>query len=443
MISHLLLDALFVLAVSLIWFMLAWQSVLFFLGHRYYRISRRRPGPLPDSELPPVSVLVPCHNEEMVIASAIEALLALDYPADKLELLVINDGSTDRTAEVARGFGSDPRLRVLDVPSEQAARGKAAALNFGLGHARFPVLAVYDADNTPEPGALRPLVEELVRDPRLGGTVGVYRAMNRRRNLLTRFLNIEGIGFQWILQAGRWMLMRLGTLPGTNYVIRRDLVVSLGGWDEGALTEDAEMTLRVYRAGSRIKFVPVSVTWEQEPETLRVWMRQRNRWVRGHNYLLRKYARSLPRMRPRRIGLELFYSLWLYYVFFAAIVVSDVLFLLGFAGLVRISVPGPYGLVWLFAYVTFVLQLVTALASERDEDTAGNILLVMLMYFTYCQLWIPVVARAFWDDFIVRRPMKWAKTDRFPQKTRDSALNTAFRAAKSPGQRPGGDGTFS
>jgi hypothetical protein len=100
-------------------------------------------------------------------------------------------------------------------------------------------------------------------------------------------------------------------------------------------------------------------------------------------------------------------------VFFLAIVISDVLFVMGLAGLVRIEVPGPYSFVWLFAYVTFVLQLMIALAHERGEDTPRNILLTMLMYFTYCQLWIPVVARAFVDDFILHRPGKWAKTERF------------------------------
>lgn len=415
--SYLFLDALFVLAVTLIWSMLAYQSLLFFLGHRYYRLTRRRNGsPAPrtaDSDLPPISVLVPCHNEERVIAHTLRALAALDYPPEKIEILIINDGSTDRTAEIARGFLSDERFRVLEVPPALAARGKAGALNFGLRHASHEVLAIYDADNTPEPGALRPLVQHLGADPRLGAAIGMYRAVNRRRALLTRFLNIEGIGFQWILQAGRWMLLRFTTLPGTNYVIRRSLVESLGGWDEQALTEDAELTLRVYQAGYLVQFVPSSVTWEQEPETLPVWFRQRHRWVRGHNYLFRKYVGRLLRAKPRRIGLELLYTLTLYYVFFLAIVISDILFVLSAAHWIRIAVPGPYSVVWLFAYATFVLQLVIALAYEEGEDTPLNILLTMAMYFSYCQLWIPVVARAFYDDFIARREMKWAKTERF------------------------------
>jgi cellulose synthase/poly-beta-1,6-N-acetylglucosamine synthase-like glycosyltransferase len=415
MYSSLILDTLFVAAVTLIWFMLAYQSVLFFLGHRYYSQVRRkgRKGPaVPDAELPAVSILVPCHNEEKVIAHTLKALLSLDYPAGKLEVLVINDGSTDRTAEIAAGFVSEGRVRLLNVPAPLAARGKSGALNYALRQAKNPVLAIYDADNLPDPGALRPLVAQLVSDPSLAATIGMYRAWNRHRALLTRFLNIEGIGFQWILQAGRWMLMKLVTLPGTNYVIRKSVVEDLGGWDEQALTEDSELTIRIYRAGYRVQFVPSSVSWEQEPETVKVWFRQRRRWVRGSNYLFQKYASTLFQTRPRRIGLELLYSLALYYVFFLAVVVSDLLFLLSLAGLIRIGVPGPYGMLWLFAYATFVMQLIIALSCEEGEDTPSNILLTFVMYFTYCQLWIPVVAAAFYDDFIIHREIKWAKTER-------------------------------
>jgi cellulose synthase/poly-beta-1,6-N-acetylglucosamine synthase-like glycosyltransferase len=413
---NLFLNTLFVLAVTLIWFMLAYQSVLFFLGHRYYGLTRGSSSPrrsVADKDLPSVAILVPCHNEEKVIVATLTALLALDYPQDRVEIFIINDGSSDGTADAVRAFSGDNRVRLLDVPSQRAARGKAGALNYGLTFVVQPLVAIYDADNRPEPGALRPLVEELAADPKLGAAVGFYRVINRHRNVLTRFLNIEGITFQWILQAGRWMLLKFVALPGTNYVIRRDLLKSLGGWDDGALTEDAELTVKVYRAGSFVKFVPASVSWEQEPETLRVWFRQRHRWVRGHNHLCRKYAAQLFRAKPRRIAWELLYVLFLYYVFFFAILTSDALFLLSMAGWIHINVPGPYTLVWLFAFLTFVLQLVIALSHEPGEDSALNILLAATMYFTYCQMWLPLVAWAFWDDFIVHRPALWAKTERF------------------------------
>jgi len=413
---HWVIDGLFVSTVALIWFMLGYQSVLFFLGHVYYRRTRHTGKPLPqvpDAELPFLSVLVPCHNEGRVIAHTIQALQKLEYPADKIEFLMINDGSTDDTAQVIRGFADDSRVRLLDVPAPLSARGKSGALNYALSKARHPLIAIYDADNLPEPGAIRPLVAQLVLNPNLAAAVGMYRAWNRRRALITRFVNIEGLGFQWIVQAGRWMLMRLTMLPGTNYVIRKAIVEKLGGWDEQALTEDSELTARLYQAGYQVQLVPTSVSWEQEPESLRVWFKQRRRWVRGFNYVLKKHAAGLLRAKPRRLAFEMLMSHLLYYFFFLAVVISDALFVLCLAGVVSIHVPGPYSLVWILAYATFVLQLVIALSCEPGEDSPGNILLIFLMYFTYCQLWIPVVAAAFYDDFIVHRAIKWAKTERY------------------------------
>jgi len=413
---HWIIDGLFVSTVALIWFMLGYQSLLFFLGHVYYRRTRHAAKNLPevpDAELPCISVIVPCHNEGRVIAHTINALQKLDYPSNKIEFLLIDDGSTDNTAEVIRGFAADPRIRLLGVPAPLSARGKSGALNYALSQARHPLLAIYDADNLPEPGALRPLAVQLVRNPKLAAAVGMYRAWNRRRALITRFVNIEGIGFQWMVQAGRWMLMRLTMLPGTNYVIHKAIVEKMGGWDEQALTEDSELTVRLYQAGYQVQLVPTSVSWEQEPESLKVWFRQRRRWVRGFNYVLQKHAAGLLRARPRRIAFEILSSHLLYYFFFLAVVISDALLILCLAGLVNIRVPGPYSLVWILAYATFVLQLVIALSCEPGEDSAGNILLTFVMYFTYCQLWIPVVAAAFYDDFIIHRAIKWAKTERY------------------------------
>ncbi len=413
---HWIIDGLFVSTVALIWFMLAYQFLLFFLGHNYYRRSRKdieKLSEVPDAELPGISVLIPCHNEGRVIAHTIEALQKLNYPREKTEFLLINDGSTDDTAEVIRSYAGDPRVRLLEVPSQLSARGKSGALNYAFTQTRHPFIAIYDADNLPEPGALRPLAAQLVRNPNLAAAVGLYRAWNRRRALITRFVNIEGIGFQWMVQAGRWMLMRLTMLPGTNYVIRKSIVEKMGGWDEQALTEDAEMTVRLYLAGYQVQLVPMSVSWEQEPESLKVWFRQRRRWVRGFNYVLQKHGLGLLRAKPRRIAFEILLSHSLYYFFFLAVVISDALLVLCLTGLVNINVPGPYSLVWILAYATFVLQLIITLSCEKGEDTALNILLIFVMYFTYCQLWIPVVAAAFYDDFIVRRAIKWAKTERY------------------------------
>jgi cellulose synthase/poly-beta-1,6-N-acetylglucosamine synthase-like glycosyltransferase len=365
-------------------------------------------------DLPSISLLIPAHNEGMVLDRTLEAMSELDYPTDRFEIILINDASTDNTGEIAARWAAlHPHIRVVNLTAAERTGGKSAALNRGLRLARFENIAVYDADNTPEPRALLHWGVQLGANADVGAVIGTFRTINRSKNLLTRMISIEGISYQWIVQAGRWMLLGVCTLPGTNLVIRRSILDKLGGWDEEALTEDAELSIQIYEAGYKIKYVPYAVTWEQEPERLRSWFRQRSRWVRGNNYVLIKHARRLLSIKPRRLGVELLYSMALYYIFFAAIVLSDILFLIGLVGLVRIDLPGPYNEVWLLAFALFVAEVTLALSREEGEDSLVNILLTALSYFTYCQLWIPVVLKGFYDDFVRRKMRVWAKTERF------------------------------
>jgi len=411
-----LIDAAFVVSVVLIWFMLVYQFVLSLLGFVYSHLTgRERRGLEADViDLPSISLLIPAHNEGVVLDRTLEAMSELDYPTDRFEVILINDASTDNTGEIAARWAAlHPHIRVVNLTAAERTGGKSAALNRGLRLARFENIAVYDADNTPEPRALLHLGVQLGANADVGAVIGTFRTINRSKNLLTRMISIEGISYQWIVQAGRWMLLGVCTLPGTNLVIRRSILVKLGGWDEEALTEDAELSIQIYEAGYKIKYVPYAVTWEQEPERLRSWFRQRSRWVRGNNYVLLKHARRLLRIKPRRLGVELLYTMALYYIFFAAIVLSDILFLVGLVGLVRIDLPGPYNEVWLLAFALFVAEVTLALSREEGEDSLVNILLTALSYFTYCQLWIPVVCKGFYDDVVRRKARVWAKTERF------------------------------
>ncbi len=416
MISSSWLDGLFILSATAIWFMIAWQFALFAAGMWYSRRAARVVPIAADFDWPGVSIMVPARNEAVVIRRTIEALLALDYPAARLQIVIVNDGSTDDTAAIVNETAAtDGRVRCVTVPAEVSGRGKAAALNLAFPMVAHELIAIYDADNRPEPASLRTLVSALARDPTLAAAVGKFRCLNRDRNLLTRFINIETLAFQWIVQAGRWALLDVTTLPGTNFVMRKSVLDEVGGWDEDALTEDAELSIRIYETGRRIRLVPDAVTWEQEPEQLAVWFRQRRRWARGHNYVLAKHLRRLLHLRPRVVALELLYALAIYYVVFAAIAISDILFVLASFGVVSLHALGPYSELWLLAFVLFVLEVTIALSREQGEDSPSNVLLVIVAYFTYCQLWIPVVIRAFIDDVILRKKKVWAKTERFAE----------------------------
>lgn len=405
----------FLLAVILIWFMIGWQLVLTLAGyfHQSASMKEKRAVDARDYDYPPVSILIPAHNEEIVMARTLEAMCGLDYPEGRLEIIVINDGSSDRTGEIVREFAArDTRVVCYDVPKGQGGKGKSRALNLGLRQARHPFIAVYDADNTPSPDALKYLAIQLIEHPELGAVLGKFRTVNKTRTLLTRFINIETLSFQSILQAGRWKLMRVATLPGTNFIIRREVLDATGGWDEEAITEDSELSIRMYMQGWKIKFIPYSVTFEQEPESWPVWLKQRTRWVRGNNYVSRKFLAERKNIGSYRLRFELLYSIALYYVFFVAIVISDLLFLLAVAGAIAIPLPGPYTLVWIMAIVLFYAEIMLALSYDR-EDTFLAVILIGLMYLWYCQLWLVVVARAFYMDVIRKERMTWAKTPRF------------------------------
>lgn len=411
-------ELVFLATVALIWIMLVYQFVLTMAGYLYSRDAARERRRLDASrpDLPGVSLLIPAHDEELVIERTVETILASDYPQDQLELIVLDDASTDGTAAILDRLAErQPRLRVVHVPAREGGKGKAAVLNRGLKLARHALIGVYDADNQPEPAALRYLAAQFDLEPGLGAALGKFRTLNRRKNLLTRFINIEGLSFQWIVQAGRWKLLKIATLPGTNFIVRKDVLDEVGGWDEEALTEDAELSLRILEAGHRIKFVPYSTTWEQEPEDLRTWFKQRTRWARGSFYLMRKFLLSVGKAKNKALAFEVFYFLALYYVFLAAIVVSALLFALSATGLVSIPVPGPYLEVWLAAYCLFAAEIMLMISREPHEDSPANMFYCMAMYFTYCQLWPLVVANAFYLEYIKKERRDWVKTRRYTQ----------------------------
>ncbi len=416
----LLQDALFIFAVIFIWLMLIYQFLLTIGGILFWQKERsqaalKRKEKINPERLPTLSILIPARNEALVIEGLLNSLAAQDYPPEKMEIIVVNDGSTDSTGEIVKSWAGQNRtpLKLIEVPLSESGRGKGAALNRGLAFCQGEVIAVYDADNLPEKQSLTRLVTELLYDSRLAAVTGKFRAYNRQRNFLTRLINLESVAFQWIIQAGRNFFLGLAFLAGTNYVMRRHVLEMLGGWDERALTEDAELTLRIYEMGWRVKFLPEATTWEQEPERWRTWLRQRTRWARGNNELIRRQLKQLLKKGPSLTSLEFGYVFYLYYLFVLAIVVSDIFFLLSLGGVISLRLPGPYLELWVLAIFLFVLEVLVALALEK-EDSLMNFGLAWLAYFSYTKLWAVVVLRSFYEDFIRRKERAWDKTERFP-----------------------------
>jgi cellulose synthase/poly-beta-1,6-N-acetylglucosamine synthase-like glycosyltransferase len=407
-----LTDAAFVFSVIFIWLMILYQFVLTIGGFLWRRqLKKTLPEGAP-AELPGVSVLIPARNEARVIGGLLTRIGEFDYPAEKIEVVVVNDGSTDRTREILEEFSRrDGRIKVVDILPAESGKGKGAALNQGLAKASHEVVAVYDSDNIPERDSLKKLCLALARDKRLAGVTGMFRAYNKSRNLLTRLINLESIAFQWIVQAGRWQFLKIAFLPGTNFVLRRSALVEAGGWDEEALTEDSELTFRLYQKKLIIQFLPTAVTWEQEPEGLRAWVRQRTRWARGNNYIIAKHGRRLLRSKPSVMAVEILNFLYLYYFFIFAIILSDVLFVLSAFKAVHLRVMGPYRELWALAFLLFILEILVALSFE-GEDSLLSLAVAVLAYLAYTKLWAFVVLRGFYEESIAGKKRVWVKTER-------------------------------
>ena len=405
----------FVIAVILIWFMIAYQFILTVYGYinLVKSLEEKKQVNKMDFDYPSCSILIPAHNEEMVIANTIESMLKIVYPEDKLQIIVINDGSTDATKKIIESYAEkDSRVQLFDIPMGKGGKGKSRTLNIGMSVAKGEIIAVYDADNTPDKDSLRYLVAQLIQHKELGAVLGKFRTVNKDKNWLTRFINIETLSFQSMLQAGRWQMHNIATLPGTNFVMWNWLIKKLNGWDEEALTEDSELSIRIYQEGYKIKFIPYAITYEQEPESWRVWIKQRMRWVRGNNYVISKFAKQLTKFKNRRLAFDILYTLALYYVFFAAIIISDLLFIIGLLNLVSISLPGPYTFVWIMAMILFIFEIMLAISYD-NEDSFGKVGLILLMYFSYCQLWIYIVLKAAYSEYVKKEKNTWAKTIRF------------------------------
>lgn len=409
------LSFIFVVAVILIWFMIAYQFILTVFGYLNFikSLKERKEIDGMTFNYPTCSLLIPAHNEAKVIGATIESMLKLNYPKDKLQIIVINDGSTDSTKEIIESYAAKyTRVELYDIPKGEGGKGKSRTLNIGIKAAKGEVIAIYDADNTPDSNSLRYLVAQLLLHNELGAVLGKFRTVNKNRNWLTRFINIETLSFQSMLQAGRWQMHNIATLPGTNFVMWNWLIKKLNGWDEEALTEDSELSIRIYEEGYKIKFIPYALTYEQEPESWKVWIKQRMRWVSGNNYVISKFFKEIPKFKNRRLAFDLLYTLALYYVFFAAIIISDILFFLSMFNLVSMSLPGPYTFVWIMAFVLFIFEIVLAISFD-EEDSFGKVGLIILMYFSYCQLWIYIVLKAAYSDKIKKEKRTWAKTVRF------------------------------
>jgi cellulose synthase/poly-beta-1,6-N-acetylglucosamine synthase-like glycosyltransferase len=267
------------------------------LGARLGRSGARETD---DRRLPRYTVLVPAYGEANVIGQLMDNLAALDYPAEKLEVLVLLEADDEETIAAARAARPPATVRLIVVPNAEP-RTKPKACNVGLFLARGELLVIYDAEDRPEPDQLRKAVAAFeAAGDRTVCVQARLRYWNVRTNLLTRMFGLEyGYWFGAMLPGLDRLRLPI-PLGGTSNHFRVDALRRLGGWDPHNVTEDADLGLRAAVEGYRVGVID-SDTDEEACAQVRPWIRQRTRWIKGYMQTALVHTRS-PRRLIRQVG---------------------------------------------------------------------------------------------------------------------------------------------
>ncbi|KXG75471.1 glycosyltransferase family 2 protein [Thermotalea metallivorans] len=404
------MNGVFVMISSIFCMILLYYSLLTISGV-YYRGKHQNRETL--HHYPNVDIFIPACNEGKVIGKTLEAVLKLKYPGN-VHIYVLNDNSQDNTGEIVEAFREKfKNIYHVQVPAGEP-KGKARVLNYGLEISASEYFMVYDADNQPEPESLKLLMEAAETTVNGAGAVGYVRTLNEKKNWLTRMISLEFQVFQLLMQSGRWLLFQTGSLTGTNMLVKRSFIEKIGKYDVYALAEDAEMTLRITKAGGLLPIVPQAVTWEQEPEKLKVLIKQRTRWLQGNLYLLEKMFTSFEYYKGKTL-IHTLQQILVYVVFLVFLMVSDFWFIAGILGYVKLSLQMPMLLIWYVSYLVYTVQLFSAQAVEKTISPL-NMFIGFILYFTYAQLFIFLFFRSLFYYVKAKRKntiIPWEKTIRF------------------------------
>ena len=357
-----------------------------------------------ESFRPDVSVVIAAFNEEKVIARTLDAVLANHYP--NLEIIVVDDGSSDATTAVVRErFGSHPQVRIL----QQENAGKAAALNRGIAQANGDIIIALDADTLFARDTIAKLVQPFA-DPLVGAVAGNVKVGNRI-NPLTYWQAIEYITSQNLDRRAYAVINSVTVVPGAVGAWRREAVLQGAGYTTDTMAEDMDLTWRIRRIGWKIETKSDAIGYTEAPDSFRALFKQRFRWAFGTLQCLWKHRRAVGRYGW--FGNVMLPSLWLFQVAYQAIsplIDLQIIWTLGnvaraliLSGMNRSSIESPdlaqamtslYTIGIMYAFF-FVIELVgSAFAFRLDRE--DNRVLVWLFWqrFLYRQLMYAVLIKS-------------------------------------------------
>ena len=394
-----------VLSVIYVWTL--YNIPILVAGVRHLRRSgekTRKISFLSKERLPTVSIIVPVKDEEKVVGRLLEALLKLDYPSEKREIVIVEDGSVDKTVELCREYVKryPGQVRLF---CQRTSNGKPSALNYALKHVKGEVVAVFDADSVPKADTLLKAVEHF-EDPSVAAVQGRACSINADVNMLTKFISYEEAVRYETYMRGKDVLNLFVPLTGSCYFIRRSVLLEVNGWDDASLSEDMEIALKLTKEGYRIRYAPEIRCWQENPVKLAQLIKQRLRWFRGSMEIALKYGKLVTKPNRRNIDAEM--TLMGPYMF--------ILCLLSYLMLLQTFLV-PVQQNFVFVNVNQVIFLITmiplfligvALIYVTKPRRAANLFWLPFIY----AYWILQNVLAFYAflQIVFRRPKKWTKT---------------------------------
>jgi poly-beta-1,6-N-acetyl-D-glucosamine synthase len=384
------LAILFIRYFSLLWFA--------YLGHA----ERNVLGGKAKGDLPPISIIMPAYNEAEVVDGALASLAGLDYP--ELEVVVVDDGSTDETLRVAaawEGRHGSTEIRVLTKGNG----GKAAALNSGIAASKHPFVFCMDADSRLEPQTLREAMRQF-GDPSVGAVAGNVKVENRG-SVLTRLQALEYIEGLNLPRRAQGFIAAVNIVPGPVGLFRREALQEVGGYDTDTFAEDADLTLKMVAAGWKVVYEDTAIAWTQAPDTYLDLIQQRYRWTRGILQSLKKRKGVFLRPFPD-------FPLWLSAVemAFEAVLwpILNVYAHLFFALVALLFGAGELLLYWWILLT--LLDLVAAFVTVSMEEESLALVPYALIYRFFFVLFLDVVKTFAALEELFNLGMGWEKVRR-------------------------------
>jgi cellulose synthase/poly-beta-1,6-N-acetylglucosamine synthase-like glycosyltransferase len=368
---------------------------------------------------PTFSIIIPTKNEENVIARCLDGVMNIDYPKEKIQIIVVDGKSGDNTLKICSEFCERHPLNIK-ILSEKTVKGKPAALNLALPFVKGDIVGVFDADSLPERDVLCKVVSYF-NDKKIMAIQGRTTSINEKANALTRVISMEEKAWFQALLTGREKMSLFVPLTGSCQFIRRGVIDELGGWDENSLTEDVEFALRMVEKKHLIKYAPDVCSGQETPSTIGPLFKQRVRWYRGYMETAIKYGRLLDNLNKRTIDAEI--SMAGPFM----MVVSLLSYINWFLVALFLSQSNPIinftGLVIALTAVSLVSIGIGLVASEKPIKPQ-NILWVPFIYV----YWLMQMFIAGWAflKLVLRRKRDWTKTAKKGSVDEATANNGVF-----------------